>query len=492
MRGHIKTLQEKYRDLKRWEQITLTLLIITLIALIVVSTRKSEAPFVIPDEDIRKEVVVRSVADLSIDTGPLTIIGTVQSESQVDIRTESSGSITYVAASLGDTVSRGQVLAEIENSSERAAVAQAEALLNAAQAQLDSLESSFTESGDTVAVENARRALLSSDLVAEPNNETQTLTPPVISGVYLGDEEGTYTFRIDRGNRADDFEFYLGGIETVRTTEIINNELKSTPLGTYGLKVSFVEDTKEYFETKWIVRVPNTEGASYTANLNAYNAALDAQSKTLDQIRVQEAQVRSARSSLDAAQAQLEKTIIRSPITGTVNRFDIDTGDFVSVFDDVATVANDNRMEIKTYITENDKPSLEVGLPAIIAGEYTGQITSISPAVDPATKKIEVSISVDDEEDLLNGQSVSVSITRNNGESREVEQVFIPLSALKVTAEGVVVFSIDGNNVITQHLVKEGPLVGEKVLIREGLTPDMEIITDVRGIAVGDTVDTIK
>lgn len=491
MRQHIKTLQEKYKNLKRWEQITLFLLVVAVIALIITNSQRQKSPFLNIDDDVEKEVILRSVSDLSLDTEPLNLIGIVQSESQVDIRTESAGSITRVLVKSGDQVKAGQIIAEIENSSQRAAVTQARSLVQAQQAQLDNLEDSFTSSGNTVAVENAYRTLLSSGLVAEPSSEDSVLTPPLISGVYTGSTEGIYDIRIVRGQQPTDYEFYLKGIEKIRTTAIIDNQLKSTALGNYGLKITFPESIETYIGSSWIIRIPNTEATSYVANLNAYNAARDNQLGTTDQISAQRAQVQNAKSNLDITLAQLEKTIIRSPISGTVNNLKIDLGDFVSVFQSVAEVANANQLEIKTYITENDKKSLRVGLPTMVAGKYKGLITSIDPAVDATTKKIEVAVSIEDESNLINGQSVNVSITRDNVSVNELDQIFIPLSALKVMAEGVVVFSVNQSNIVEKHIVKEGPLVGNKVLIVDGLTPDMRIITDVRGINVGDIV-TIK
>lgn len=494
MRKHIKTLREKYRNLKRWERVTAVLLVVAVIALVVISQQKPENPFLAENES-PKEVILRSVADLSLDTKPLDLIGMVRSESQVDIRTEASGNIVRVSASEGQFVSRGQTLAEIENSTQRATVAQAQSAVDAQVAQLNSLKESVTSSGDTVAVVNARRTLYSTGLVAEPESDNSALTPPLISGVYNGSEEGIYDFRIRQGSQIFEYEFFLKGLEGIRKTEIINHELKSTSFGTYGLNITFTNpgNLNDYVESRWIVRIPNTKNPAYSANLAAYNSALDAQRGLQDQIVSQEAQVESAKSNLAVAQAGLEKTIIRSPIFGTLNNLSIELGDFVSSFQSVAEVANENQLEVRTYITENDKASIEVGLPVRVSGKYEGTISSIAPAVDSATKKIEVSISVSQEAELINGQSVSISISRkDDSEIQELEQIYIPLSALKVTAEGVVVFSVGSGGVVKKHVVSEGPLVGDKVLITSGLTPEMQIITDVRGISVGDVVKVIN
>src|SRR5690606_25450209 len=59
-----------------------------------------------------------------------------------------------------------------------------------------------------------------------------------------------------------------------------------------------------------------------------------------------DAQVKQALGTLRAAQAQYAKTIIRTPIAGTVNRIDVKAGDFVTAFTPIATIANNNALTI--------------------------------------------------------------------------------------------------------------------------------------------------
>ena len=79
-------------------------------------------------------VAIASIADLANDTAPLPVIGTVMSQNEADIRSEAGGGITKLNHSLGDYVTAGEIIAQIENSSERAAALQAQGALEAAQA----------------------------------------------------------------------------------------------------------------------------------------------------------------------------------------------------------------------------------------------------------------------------------------------------------------------------------------------------------------------
>lgn len=489
MRRHIKTLSDKYNNLKRWQRVTTALVLLLLVILIINSGGNSGADDFIIEDDVEKEVFVKSVYDLSIDNEPLRLVGSVQSESQVDLRAESQGEITAVYRKLGDFVSRGDIIAEIENTSAKSAVSQARSAVLAEESQLKNLRESVSSDGETLAVKNAYRTLLSSGLEAIPFDEDITDTPPIISGTYTG-EEGSYIIDVYGSGQSSGASFRLidDSLDVGQIAPVVpGNNIK---LGSSGLFIKF--DSSFKFPRKWIVEIPNKRSPVYLSNLNSYNAALDSQRSLGDQITAQEARVLSAKANLDSANANLEKTIIRSPIDGQITSIGIDKGDVVSIYQEVATVANESILEIKTYITESDRSSVSIDSPVIISGKYSGVITNIAPSIDPNTKKIEMSISPDEEySDLINGQSVSLSISRKE-EDVVLDNIFIPLSALKVTAEGVVVLSVDESGLVQKHIVKEGPLVGSKVLITSGITPDMEIITDVRGINVGDNVTVIR
>ena len=84
-----------------------------------------------------RTVTVAPVSELANNDSGLPLLGTVTSVSEATIRSESSGKLTRVYKQLGDTVVAGQVIAEFENSGERASVLQAEGAYDAAKADRD-------------------------------------------------------------------------------------------------------------------------------------------------------------------------------------------------------------------------------------------------------------------------------------------------------------------------------------------------------------------
>ena len=94
------------------------------------SSSASEAEVVKAD----RAITVSSVATLSQISTPLPLLGTVSSKSEADVRAESSGRLVAVYKKLGDYVRAGEVIAEFDNSAERASVVQAQGAYDAAKA----------------------------------------------------------------------------------------------------------------------------------------------------------------------------------------------------------------------------------------------------------------------------------------------------------------------------------------------------------------------
>ena len=114
-----------------------------------------------------------------------------------------------------------------------------------------------------------------------------------------------------------------------------------------------------------------------------------------------------------------------------------------------------------------------------------GTITRIAPALDPNTKKIEVRIGITRGiETLMNGASVRLEAKRTTKKIVGTD-LKIPLAALKITPEGAIVFSVSASSSLVAHEVSMGTLMGDQVVIPVGLTPDMVIVTDARGLQGG-------
>lgn len=520
-----------------------TTAIITISAIVIligISPNKEEANLL---KSIR-EVETKSVAELLNERAPLPLIGRVRSQSEANLRVETTGEVVSVYNSVGDFVNAGKIIAEISNASERASVLQAEGGVEQAEASLEKLKRGTRDEELSILDINLSKAedAYSSSRLSAVNTLLSAYS--IIDDAILGKADQTFTnsrennvaFKLPTSNsqlviklNSDRMlvEATLLRQEKIRLSISIISDL-SDEISKVAEEARFIkeflddlisalnfsittasidaDDVTAFKSAVTIARTNiNTTISSITTaesdlsnKLSALRVAEKNKEKGITGERVEdisasEATLKQALGTLRSAQARLEKTFVRTPISGTLNTLSLKRGDFVSALAPAATISNNTALQVETFITRDDKDEIAIGSIALINGKYNGIVTSIAPGLDPLTRKIKVNIGIESTNaNLIHGDSVRISISREskiNEESEDKQQRFIvPISTLKVESDHILVFTVLPDNTLSAHKVVEGPLLGDKVVIVEGLTPEMEIVLDARGLRAGDTV----
>jgi RND family efflux transporter MFP subunit len=226
--------------------------------------------------------------------------------------------------------------------------------------------------------------------------------------------------------------------------------------------------------------------AASATSLNAANDALLRAKNTASggTVSAADAQVKQALGVLRNAQANLARTILTTPISGTVNTLALKVGDYVTNGSRVAIVANNQALEIITYISDSDRSAIAVGDVVIIDGTATATVRQISPALDPDTRKVEVRL-VTESSEIKNGDTVT--ITAAKGATNAPTVVRIPITAIKFEVENGHVFVVEDERLMKVPVVL-GKISGNSVEIIEGLTADQAFVVDARGLQAGDKV----
>ena len=109
-------------------------------------------------------------------------------------------------------------------------------------------------------------------------------------------------------------------------------------------------------------------------------------------------QLALARSNLASSEQQLEKTTLRSPITGIVSRRNVDAGDVVGVGAELLTIVDPSSMRLVASVNPAEIGEIAVGdsVQYLIHGygSFTGKVERIIPQADPVTRQVPVHISV--------------------------------------------------------------------------------------------------
>jgi len=466
--------------------------------------------------DATPAVELKSAREIATSLDPLPLVGTVRSATEATILTEASGRVIGVYRSLGQYVSRGSVIAEVENSSERAQVLQAEAnlarvlessedeqiesaaagLQSAKESSLTTLLSAFATTQNAIRQEadqtftnpttsSAQYVLLTSDsALANTIQRERIIIQSVLSrhqnsGAILSTESDLDTELAITIDELKEVRSYLDLVVDSLTKAIPDNNYSSSDISGFKTSISAARTS---------VTTSITALASSIETLAAKRAANEVAENNLENSTagVKRQDVLVAEANVAAARAILEKKIIRAPFAGTLNALNIELGQFVGAFEPAATVANNNLLEIRAYVTERDKEYVLPGLEVTSKEGITGVITSVAPALDPVTKRIEVRIALNGSKEITNGQSVRLLIERTN-ENVDVTTPVVPLTAISFIGNDPHVLTVDQEGILIALPITLGVILGDQVEI-EGIDLDTRVVVDARGFLVGDKV----
>ncbi len=490
--GHKVTLQwARYRALRPWLQAAIGIGAALLIIWIGYGLFSKGA--VQADETALPTVALSRVDALSGSGGSIGVIGSVRSVAEADVLAQSGGTVTALNARLGQYVGAGFVIASLENASQRAAVLQAEGSYEAALSAREgtspadiaaSARNTYTSTYSTL------DTLLTRDVGTFFGAPTSygpmiLINAPMYRYGELSEE------RDDLSDLMDEYQKSLALVSSSDPATLLTRAgAVVQQISSFVDKLSIAANDRESDATATqlaALATARTGLATVQASITAAKAAFQGQNTSAT--AGADATVKIALGSLRAAQAQLEKTLIRAPIAGTINFLPIRRGDYVTALMHVATVAQNGTLEIVASVSEETRALLSVGMKVTVEGTYPAVVTSIAPALDPVTKQIEVRIILSGKNSLVNGQSVRITIPSSAPViQKSAGPLLLPLTAVKLTPSARVVFSVGSDERLVAHQVEIGDVHGDRIEIRTPLPSDLEIVTDARGLSEGQKV----
>lgn len=519
----ILTLKAVFRDIiqyffpptTRTKIIRLAILMIVLIGIGVYTNKGKD--IVDSAETLPPVVFVATVSDIDTNQGA-SFVGTVRAVSEAQIQSERGGQVTSVQVQPGDKVTAGTILASIENSSERAGVLQAEGAYEAALAL--SAQSAISITDAETALSSAKQnaintyrnsytsvyAIVLNDINLYFGNPDSYTTP----GVRINTFGNTAYLNTARVALRDTLNNWLQTSNALTQTSNLDSELDSARENVHSVidmidilvvatrKASDTDTLDGRLVTSYTSDL-NTARATLNATLNTLTSAKTALSnarENLDRAKIggsqntdtslANAQVKQALGVLRNAQANYEKTIFRSPISGTVNSMRIHVGDYISPNTFIGEVANNNALQISIFVGEADIDRFSVGNTVHINNTAEGTVTSVAPAIDSVTQKTEVKIATESS-NFTNGSTVTVTAKRQPF-TTDNTPLIVPITAVKFTATTGSLFVVE-DGVLVARPVTIGDISGAGVTIIEGLDKDTIFVIDARGLSAGQHVE---
>lgn len=470
------------RDRKTWLTLGAIVLVILLAA----------GYFVVRRRNRRTEVRQR-YETVRVERGDLVSVigatGAVRARQSAVLVWKTSGTVETVSGSLGDEVTEGQVLAELEQQSLPQTIISSQAeLVNAKQALEDARDSGLQYAKALQAVEEAERAL------------EDARDPYLVQARAEKDVA-------DARKALDDAERQLYYAENPADQNTINKAEAELILAEDAL-----EDAQEAFDQVKNKPKDNTQRALAQKELSdaqrAYNQAvwnlqaLKGTSNEIDQavaranVAVTEAQLKEAQDELErvqdglspgtialreaqyadaqrelqklqegggtdpdaiaaaearvaAAQSALELARITAPFDGTITQTEVLSGDVVSQGTVAFRVDDMSRMLAEIQVSEVDINKVEVGqsvtltFDAILAREYHGHVVKVALAGNAVQGVVNFKVTValsDADDQVLPGMTTAANIVVS-----ELEDVLlVPNQAVRVREGKRVVYVLRG------------------------------------------------
>ncbi len=483
----------------------------------------------------RISVSLVKVSDLKLNGAQISVNGQVESINQATLSSEVGGILQAVNVSIGQNVSKGQLLASFDTSDAKLSLVEAEAGLTSQKARLVemksgrldgemrklesavesakiSLERTIQETED--AINSTRKSLLNNDLQAYLADEGillgdyYNMEPPRISGTYNG-EEGEYKITLYRSMTQSGYSFRYQGPEG-RGFGSVNTVIPQS-LGNNGLYIIFPENFARGYNIEWVIPIPNERGVGYLSVKNAYQKAKDSQDSTIrqaeenlkqrkedlelarsgsreEQIEAQEAQVLQATARVEAVRSQLNKRQIRAPFSGTISRVFVRVGENVIPGQQMFSLANEQLLKINAQVSPAQARMISTGDSVLVAGKHNGVVQAISRALDSQTGQVQIQITVEDlENNLFVGEYVTSNIFTNTGS----DSVLLPLSSVDVSSVGNAVFVVEEDRA-KRVPVSLGSIEGNMINIIEGLEDIEFIIKNASLVRSGQLVEVIE
>lgn len=203
-------------------------------------------------------------------------------------------------------------------------------------------------------------------------------------------------------------------------------------------------------------------------------------------------QVAAAEASLAVVAANLKRSVIVSPLNGTIGISQVKLGTLVSpgstllntvsTNDPIAVDISINQSDIPRFVKlqKDPKGTVENSVFSIELQDKTeyklqGKIVTIDRAVDPGTGTIKVRISYPNAGgQLISGMTCNVKVLNNS----EGKQLTIPYKAVSEQLGEYTVFVVGDSSKAEQRIVKLGSEVDGKVAVLSGLTKGEVIISE--------------
>ncbi len=196
-------------------------------------------------------------------------------------------------------------------------------------------------------------------------------------------------------------------------------------------------------------------------------------------------QLNALQRQLEAAQAKIaiiehnrNKTLLYSPVDGTVEKLIVAVGEYVKVGDPLMQIVSRQKLRANLPLPERIAPLVKIGMPVRITTPAVNeplivQISELKPLINSDSRALYAVVDIPSQAGWNPGASVTGSIILGQRQ----DAILVPEQSVVLRPAGEVVYVIEQQKA-QQRLVKTGLLQDGKIEIREGLKGGETVAVD--------------
>lgn len=442
------------------------------------------------------------------DTAALT-----EKQVNADIRRAESvvtSSTSAVAAARANAAQQQAALAEVRRGARAQQIAQAQAAVNVAQANLRNAETELNRTkilvaGGAAAQSSADQAQTAYD-VAKANLESQQQNLSLI-------REGSTTEEVrqaeERARSAQEsINQALSGVtqaEAGLTTAQAGRSRIQVAQGDVTNALAALSQAQTGFQTATanLSQIPITRQETRVAAqaVDEARAALLQARANRSQIPVATSDVKAAAAAVQTAEAALRQAEVNlnyariySPVNGVVNQKLTDPGQTAAPGSALMNLVALDNIYFEAQVSENNVRDLRIGqptqvsVPAVSTASFTGYVADIIPTADPKTRQFRIRITIP----APPRQLTPGAFARGVLTTRQVRNTLVlPTEVIRDDNNQSVVLTAvgtDQNSVVKRNVVKTGAVSGGMTQIVGGLQLNDKAILSTQTLEDGEKV----
>jgi multidrug efflux pump subunit AcrA (membrane-fusion protein) len=336
--------------------------------------------------------------EMEMDFVPVvSVTGEVVPAVWATVSAQTGGTVMEVLVEPGDEVAAGAPLALLDPTDAQLAMQQAEASLEAAQAQLALLEAG-PRPGEVAAAEAQIEAAQAA--LAQAAAQRDQLTAGATEAEIAAAEAEVVAAELARKAAEDQYDQIQGKIHGWIEQEAI-------------LQLRAAEEALEAAQAR-LAQVQDGAGAQIRAAQAAVQAAEAQQDvaqaqldllqagATAEEVAVAQVAVAQAAAALETARVALGRAEVRAPFAGTVGAVSVRTGELVAPGQPLVTLGNLATLRVETTdLDEIDVARVAVGQEAAVTFDalpeqvFTGRVTRIAPMAEPGAGGVNYTVIVE-------------------------------------------------------------------------------------------------